>query len=61
MYYWSVNMGGSQPADSGDPPVDTDDYEFNFEGAFSVSFEGVYDNPDDIREKEYVRCLICLT
>lgn len=44
LYYWSVNMGGSQSAGSGNPPIDTDDYEFKFEGAFSANFEGVYDN-----------------
>lgn len=40
MYYWSINISGSQSAGSGNPPIDTDDYEFKFEGAFSANFEG---------------------
>jgi len=43
LYYWSVNMGGSQSTGT-EPPIDTDDYEFKFEGAFSLNFEGVYDD-----------------
>lgn len=44
LYYWSVNMGGSQSAGSANPPVNTDDYEFEFEGAFSANLEGRYDD-----------------
>lgn len=44
LYYWSVSMRGNQSADAGNPPVDTDDYDFKFEGAFSVNIEGAYDN-----------------
>jgi hypothetical protein len=43
MYYWSLNMGGSQSAGSG-PPIDTDDYEFKFEGALSANFEGTHND-----------------
>jgi hypothetical protein len=44
LYYWSINMGGNQSSGSENPPVDTNDYEFKFEGAFSADFGGVYDN-----------------
>jgi hypothetical protein len=44
LYYWSINMGGSQSAGSENPPIDTDNYEFKFEGAFSANFQGTYND-----------------
>jgi len=44
LYYWSVNVGGTESTDQSEPPVDLDLFDFNFEGAFSLNFEGVNNN-----------------
>lgn len=40
LYIWAVNIRGNQTAGSGNPPVDTSSFSFDFEGAFSANFEG---------------------
>jgi hypothetical protein len=44
LYYWAVNVDGNTTSGDGNPPIDTGDFDFKWEGAFTANFEGVYDN-----------------
>ena len=44
LYYWALNIQGNQASGSSNTPIDTDRFDFEFEGAFSIDFEGTYDD-----------------
>jgi hypothetical protein len=44
LYYWAVNVDGNSTNGEGNPPIDTGDFDFKFEGAFTANFQGIYNN-----------------
>lgn len=44
LYYWSMNIGGETNTEPSEPPTDVDSFDLEFEGAFSLNFDGIYNN-----------------